>query len=97
MMPHLAEEIWEQLGHKENLTQTSWPKADPALLESDTITMAVQVNGKMRAKITLPAAADQKQAEVAALSEVNVKSAHEGKSLKKFIYVSCSSRHVVTA
>ncbi len=97
MMPHLAEEIWEQLGHKENLTQTAWPKADPALLESDTVTLAVQVNGKMRATITLPATADQKTAEEAALSESNVKSALQGKSVKKIIVVPGRIVNVVAA
>jgi len=87
MIPHMAEELWESIGHKIPLTQTSWPKADPALLEADTVTLAVQVNGKMRATITLPASADQKSAENAALSEANVKSALEGKSVKKIIVV----------
>jgi len=87
MMPHLAEELWETLGHKTMLTQTPWPVAESSLLENDTITMAVQVNGKMRATITLAANADQKTAENAALSEATVKAALEGKSVKKVIVV----------
>ena len=55
MLPHIAEEMWERLGHKTLLTDTPWPKADPALLIEDTVTIAVQVNGKLRATITLPA------------------------------------------
>ena len=87
MIPHFAEEAWSMLGHKTPLTQTPWPKVDPALLESDTVTLAVQVNGKMRATITLPANADQKAAEAAALSEANVQNALEGKAVKKVIVV----------
>ena len=87
MIPHFAEEAWSMLGHKTPLTQTPWPKVDPALLESDTVTLAVQVNGKMRATITLPANADQKAAETAALSEANVQNALEGKAVKKVIVV----------
>ena len=87
MTPHLAEELWERLGHKTMLTQTPWPKADQALLESATVTLAVQVNGKTRATITLPANADQKAAENAALGEATVKAAIEGKDVKKIIVV----------
>ncbi len=97
MMPHLAEEMWEALGNKTQLTETSWPKADPALLESDSMTMAVQVNGKMRATIILPANADQKTAEAAALAENTVQAALEGKSVKKIIVVPGRIVNVVAA
>lgn len=97
MMPHLAEELWEELGHKTPLTQTPWPKADPALLENDTVTLAVQVNGKMRATITLPASADQKTAETEALAQESVKAAIEGKSVKKIIVVPGRIVNVVAA
>ncbi len=97
VMPHLAEELWEGLGHKTGLTKTPWPKVDPALLESDTVTIAVQVNGKTRATITLPANADQKTAEDAALAENTVKAALEGKSVKKIIVVPGRIVNVVAA
>jgi leucyl-tRNA synthetase len=97
MMPHLAEELWEELGHKTGLTQTSWPKAESALLESDTVTLAVQVNGKMRATITLPANANQQQAEDAALAESTVQAALDGKTVKKVIVVPGRIVNVVAA
>jgi leucyl-tRNA synthetase len=87
MMPHLAEELWKALGHKMMLTEESWPVADPALLVADTVTIGVQVNGKVRASITLPANADQKTAESIALSEPGVKKALEGLNVKKVIVV----------
>jgi len=97
MIPHLAEEIWSELGHRQLIVQTPWPKADSTLLENDVITMAVQVNGKMRATITLPANADQKAAEEAALAESTVKNALEGKSVKKIIVVPGRVVNVVAA
>ncbi|MCB9990203.1 MAG: leucine--tRNA ligase [Rhodospirillales bacterium] len=87
MIPHLAEELWSILGHETILADTGWPEADKALLESDTVTIGVQVNGKVRATITLPANADQKQAEETALAEPGVQKAMEGKQLRKFIFV----------
>ncbi len=97
MIPHVTEELWEMLGHKTPLTQTPWPAADKTLVENDTVTMAVQVNGKTRATITLPANADNKQAEEAALSEASVKNAIEGKAVKKIIVVPGRIVNVVAA
>ena len=97
MMPHLAEELWQSMGHATGLTETTWPKADPALLENDTVTLAVQVNGKMRATITLPANADQKTAEAEALAQETVKAALEGKSVRKIIVVPGRIVNVVAA
>ena len=97
MMPHLAEELWEELGRKTGLTQTSWPKAEKDLLEADTVTLAVQVNGKMRGTITLPANANQQQAEDAALAEQTVQAALDGKTVKKVIVVPGRIVNVVAA
>jgi leucyl-tRNA synthetase len=87
MLPHIAEELWQILGHKTMLCETPWPKADPALLIDDTVTIAVQVNGKLRATITLPRDVAQKEAEAAALSDANVRRAMDGKAPKKIIVV----------
>ena len=87
MMPHLAEELWEMLGHKTLLVETPWPKADPALLVADSVTIGVQVNGKLRAQITLPSNADQKTAEETALGEPGVRKALEGLQVRKVIVV----------
>jgi leucyl-tRNA synthetase len=65
----------------------TWPEIDASLLQSDTATIAVQVNGKMRATITLPKDMDQKAAEAAALSAPNVPRALDGKAVKKVIVV----------
>ncbi len=87
MMPHLAEELWSLLGHKTILTETNWPSHDEALLAADTVTIGVQVNGKMKCTITLSANASKDEAEKMALAEKNVQKALEGQSVRKVIVV----------
>jgi leucyl-tRNA synthetase len=87
MMPHLAEECWQALGHKSFVAQTPWPKHDPALLKSDTVTIAIQVNGKRRGEIVVARDADNKTVEAAALAEEGVKRALDGVMPKKVIVV----------
>lgn len=60
MLPHLTEELWQQLGHETPLVEMPWPKADPALLTDDSVTLAIQINGKLRGTITLPRDASAK-------------------------------------
>ena len=57
-MPHLAEELWSLLGHTALLTSVDWPKAEEKYLSEDTVTVAVQVNGKLRGTIEVPADVD---------------------------------------
>lgn len=87
MIPHIAEELWAHLGHQTMLVDTDWPVADPALLVEDSVTVAVQVNGKVRATITLPRDIDRKAAEDLALAEPNVLKAVDGKTVRKVIVV----------
>ncbi|MEZ0223657.1 MAG: leucine--tRNA ligase [Alphaproteobacteria bacterium] len=87
MMPHIAEELWAHLGHKEMIVDTPWPEADKAYLANDTATIAIQVNGKLRATITLPRDVAANDAEKAALGDPAVQKAMEGKTPKKVIVV----------
>jgi leucyl-tRNA synthetase len=87
MMPHLAEECWKALGHSSLVAETPWPKHDPALLKTDTITIAVQVNGKRRGEVTVARDADTKSVELAALAEEGVMRALAGVAPKKVIVV----------
>jgi leucyl-tRNA synthetase len=87
MMPHLAEECWRALGHDRLVAETAWPKHDPALLQSDTVTIAVQVNGKRRGEVVVARGADNKTVETAALAEEGVKRTLGGASPKKIIVV----------
>jgi leucyl-tRNA synthetase len=86
-MPHLAEELWQRLGHDKLLAETAWPLADPRLVIDDTVTVAVQVNGKLRATIQLPRDCARAEAEKAALSEPAVVKSLDGKPPKKVIVV----------
>ncbi|MEQ9798591.1 leucine--tRNA ligase [Parvibaculum sp.] len=87
MMPHIAEECWEALGHGEPLTGTQWPVADKALLVEDSITIAVQVNGKRRDELTIARDADRETVERAALALEKVEKAIDGKAIRKVIVV----------
>jgi leucyl-tRNA synthetase len=87
MMPHLAESCWQALGHSKLVAESAWPKYDPALTASDTVTIAIQVNGKRRGEIKMPKDADSKSVEAAALAEDGVVRALEGKAPKKVIVV----------
>jgi leucyl-tRNA synthetase len=87
MMPHLAEELWERLGHARLLAEAEWPGADAELARDEAITIAVQVNGKLRATITLPRDAEAAAAEAAALAEPNVQRAMGERTPRKVILV----------
>ncbi|MGV1014603.1 MAG: class I tRNA ligase family protein, partial [Methyloceanibacter sp.] len=87
MMPHLAEECWAVLGHDTLVAETPWPKADPALLVEDTITIAVQVNGKRRDELTIARDAAKEDIEAAALKLDNVVRAIGGRKIKKVVVV----------
>jgi leucyl-tRNA synthetase len=87
MMPHITEELWARLGHKTILADMMWPEIDSSLLKSDSVTIAVQVNGKLKATITLPKDSDQKQSEAAALADPGVQRALDGKQVRKVIVV----------
>lgn len=87
MMPHLAEDCWEVLGHKPFLATAPWPKADPALVVAQTVTIAVQVNGKLRGTIEIAPDTDKAEVEKVALAVDTVQRAMEGKAPKKVIVV----------
>ena len=83
--PYLAEEMWELLGHAPSVARSSWPSPDPALLVADTVTMVVQVQGKVRAKIEVPAGITEAEATQAALADAGVQRALDGRAVGKVI------------
>jgi len=85
--PHLAEELWQKLGYTESVSRAPWPKANPAFLVASSFTIAVQVNGKLKATIEVAASAEQEAIIEMALAHADVKKATEGKEIKKKIYV----------
>ncbi len=87
MLPHISEAMWAELGHATALCDTLWPRADTALLVQDTVTIAVQVNGKLRATLEAQRNLPQAELEKLALSDINVQRALGGGVPKKVIVV----------
>ena len=87
MAPHLTEELWETLGHETLLADTPWPQADPGLILDETLTVAVQVNGKLRGTVELPRDAAQAAAEEAALALPAVAKVCKEKPVRRVIVV----------
>jgi leucyl-tRNA synthetase len=104
--PHIAEELWEKLNiqhptsntqHPTSLSYAPWPKFDPALLVEDTLEIPVQVNGKLRVVIKVPANATQADLETAAKNSAEVKPFTDGKTIKKIIVVPKKLVNIVVA
>jgi leucyl-tRNA synthetase len=87
MMPHLAEECWEVLGHRKTVVETPWPKPIAALIVDDEVTIAIQVNGKRRDEIKLPKGLSKDKVESAVMELEAIKRALDGKPVLKFIVV----------
>ncbi len=85
--PHLAEELWHQIGHTDTIHRDHWPQWDDALLVADVMTIAVQVNGKLRAKVENAADAGEDAVKAAALAEPNVIKFLDNKQPVKVIYI----------
>jgi leucyl-tRNA synthetase len=87
LAPHLAEELWKRLGHEKSLAHGPFPVADPQYLVEDTVEYPVQVNGKVRGHVTVPADADADTLEAAALADEKVQAFINGATPKKVIVV----------
>jgi leucyl-tRNA synthetase len=87
LAPHLAEELWKRLGHDSSLAHGPFPVADPQYLVEDTVEYPVQVNGKVRGHVTVPADADADTLEAAALADEKVLAFLNGATPKKVIVV----------
>ncbi|HEV3385087.1 MAG TPA: leucine--tRNA ligase [Gemmata sp.] len=83
--PHEAEELWRALGHTTTLAYEHWPKFDPALTQADEIDIPVQINGKLKTVLKVPAEIDDAALEAAALADEKIKEAIAGKTIKKVI------------
>ena len=87
IVPHICHELWSALGHQDAIVDHAWPEADQAAMQKDSMELAVQVNGKMRGRITIAADATNELITDTALDEPNVKRFVEGKDLRKAIVV----------
>ncbi|MSP40784.1 MAG: leucine--tRNA ligase [Deltaproteobacteria bacterium] len=86
-VPHIASELWEQLGHRERVDQAAWPNYSTAALEEEELLIVVQVDGKVRGKITAPAEVTQERIQALALADAKVVGFLEGKKVKRVVYV----------
>jgi leucyl-tRNA synthetase len=87
IMPHLCEELWQRLGHQRNLTEEPWPKHDPALAVDNTVTLGVQVNGKLRGTMDVPRGTPEGEVRAAAMALPNVARVIDGRQPRKVIIV----------
>ena len=85
--PHITEELWHQLGHKDSIHKQSWPKFDERYVRDENVTIVVQVLGRLRASLVMPAGATQEQVRQSALLDPNVKKHLDGKEIVKEIFV----------
>ncbi|MCX2887838.1 MULTISPECIES: leucine--tRNA ligase [Pseudomonas] len=85
--PHISHELWQQLGHQQAVIDAAWPAVDEAALVQDTVTLVVQVNGKLRGQVEMPAAASREEIEAAARSNENVLRFIDGLTIRKVIVV----------
>ena len=86
-VPHICEELWKHLGYEDSLETFGWPVWDEKALATETLLIVVQVNGKVRGKVTVPVDANKEAVEAAALADPNVARFLEGKTLRKVIVV----------
>jgi leucyl-tRNA synthetase len=87
LCPHIAEEIWHRLGHTATVTYEAFPAADPSLLASETVEIPVQINGKVKHRISVAVGADQAATRSAALSDPKVVELLGGATPKKEVIV----------
>jgi leucyl-tRNA synthetase len=87
IIPHASQELWNELGHNDDIVVAAWPAIDESALQQDAIEMVVQVNGKLRGKLSVAATASKEQVEALALADENLQRYLEGKPVKKLIVV----------
>jgi leucyl-tRNA synthetase len=95
VVPHACHALWRELGHERAAVDERWPQVDESALARDSIEVVVQVNGKLRGRVTVPANADEAQVREAALADEGVQKYVDGKPLRKFVYVPGKLANVV--
>jgi len=85
--PHIAEELWRELGNKKSIFLEKWPEYDPKLIKEEKVQLIIQINGKVRDKIEVEADISEKTARELTLTREKVKKWIKGKEIKKVIFV----------
>jgi leucyl-tRNA synthetase len=96
-VPHFAAELWEALGHEELMEITGWPEFDPDAAVDEELLIVVQVNGKLRGRLTVPTSASEEEVRQAALEDDRLQGYLEGKTVRKLIYVPGKLVNIVVA
>jgi leucyl-tRNA synthetase len=97
LAPHVAEELWQELGHGGSILKAAWPEADPAAMQADMVEIVVQVNGRVRDRLNVPAKASQADIEALARASEGVKRHLEGKPIRKVVVVPGKLVNIVAA
>ena len=87
MAPHIAEELWQKLGHEESLAYQPWPKYDPSMLRDEEVEYPVQVNGKLKGRVTVSADAHDEAIKEAALTDDKIQMEIDGRTISRIIVV----------
>jgi leucyl-tRNA synthetase len=85
--PHIAEELWAATGHATGLARQRWPVYDAGLIQEEVLTIPVQVNGKVRSKLSVPAEWSKEQVLAASLADIKIGEWIKGKTIKNKVYV----------
>jgi leucyl-tRNA synthetase len=85
--PHISEELWEKLGYSETISYEAWPAYDEAKLVDDEVEIVVQINGKVKTKLMVPADANREALQEIAMGDVKIKEQIDGKTIRKVIAV----------
>jgi leucyl-tRNA synthetase len=85
--PHIAEELWQRLGHAKSIFAEHWPEADPRWLKEELVTIILQINGKLRSQLQVPPELDEREVETRALADPKLQPWIDGKTIRKRIYV----------
>jgi leucyl-tRNA synthetase len=86
-VPHVCEELWEALGHRGSVSQVSWPKYDEEAVRDEEVLMVIQVNGKLRSRITVGAHASEEEIRAAVMGQERIQEILQGQAIKKFVLV----------
>ncbi len=97
IVPHIAEELWQILGHKTAVCDASWPEFNEAIASEEEITIVIQINGKLRSRMTVPVGENTEKIKADALADVKIKALLEDVSVKKVIYVPNKLVNIVVA
>ena len=94
--PHITHSLWNQLGNEEAIINVTWPEPDESLLEKKSVEIAIQINGKLRGRITVDSNLSQKEIEKLAQKQENIKKYIENKDVKKVIYIENKILNIVS-